>query len=106
MVLVEAALLVAVVGILVYVMALLLLRPQQSHHGRPAPLTGSWRVAHRDEAGTTHVVLQRVDEGRREVLDEHVVASIPTDDPAYDERFLAAMQTARQRLALFEAEDG
>ena len=105
MVLVEAALLVAVVGILVYVMALLLLRPQ-SHHGRPAPLSGTWRVAHRDDAGTTHVVLQRVDEGRREVLDEHVVASIPTDDPAYDERFLAAMQTARQRLALFESEDG
>ena len=102
--LVEAALLVAVVGILVYVMALLLLRPQ--HQGRTAPLSGTWRIAHHDGKGMTYVVLQRVDEGRQEVLDEHVVASIPTDDPAYDERFLAAMQTARQRLALFEAEEG
>jgi hypothetical protein len=104
MVLVEAAVLVAVVGVLVYLLALLLLRPP--HQGRPAPRSGTWRVAHYDAKGTTHVVVQRVDEGRREVLDEHVVASFRSDDLEYDEKFLAAMQTARQRLALFEAEDG
>lgn len=40
------------------------------------------------------------------MLDEHVVATFRSGDPEYDERFLAAMQAARQRLALFEGEDG
>ena len=38
------------------------------------------------------------------VLDEHVVATVPVDDPDYDAKFLTAMNTARERRALFEAE--
>ena len=72
---------------------------------RPSPRSGTWRVVHYDARGQTHVVLQRVPEGGTRVLDEHVVATFPADDPEYDARFLAAMDTARQRQALFEAED-
>jgi hypothetical protein len=39
------------------------------------------------------------------VLDEHVVARIPVDDPDYDAKFMAAMAAARERRALFEAEE-
>lgn len=35
-----------------------------------------------------------------------MIASVRSDDPAYDDKFLAAMDTPRQRQALFEAEDG
>jgi hypothetical protein len=52
------------------------------------------------------VALQKVSPSGTDVLDEHVVATIRVDDPRYDERFLAAMATARERQALFEAEDG
>jgi hypothetical protein len=38
------------------------------------------------------------------VLDEHVVASIPTADSEYDAKVMAAMAAARERQALFEAE--
>jgi hypothetical protein len=40
------------------------------------------------------------------VLDEHVIATVRSDDPEYDDKFLVAMNAARQRQALFEAEDG
>jgi hypothetical protein len=72
----------------------------------PAVTRGRWRVGHYDSEAETRVVLQKVSEGGATLLDEHAIASISTADPEYDEKFLAAMSTARQRLALFESEDG
>jgi hypothetical protein len=39
------------------------------------------------------------------VLNEHVVARIPVGDPEYDAKFMAAMAAARERRAVFEAEE-
>jgi len=39
------------------------------------------------------------------VVDEHVIATLRVDDPEYDAKFLSAMATARERRALFEAEN-
>ena len=103
MVLVEAAFVVGLLGVMVYAITTLLLRPQDQR--RPSSLAGTWRAAHYDAGGETHVVLQKIAEGGTTVLDEHIVATFRTDDPAYDEKFLAAMNAARQRQALFETEE-
>lgn len=104
MVMLEAAVLVGLLGLMIYAITAYLLRSPDQRP--PAPLAGRWHVAHYDAKGTTHVVLQRVSEGGRAVLDEHVIATISSDDPEYDDKFLAAMSAARQRQALFESEDG
>jgi hypothetical protein len=104
MVLVEAAFVVGLLGVMIYGITLLLMRPQEQR--RPFSPSGSWRVAHYDAKGETHVVLQRVPAGGTKVLDEHVVATFPSDDPEYDDTFLKAMNAARQRQALFESEEG
>ena len=85
----EAALVIAVLGGLVYLTVRLLERTQERHQ---------------DVAGTTRVLVQKISESGR-VLDEHLVATVRADDPAYDEKFLAAMAAARERRALFQAED-
>jgi hypothetical protein len=103
MVIVEAALVAGLLGLMIYGVVLLFLRPQDQR--RHPTLSGAWRVAHYDARGETHVVLQKVSEGGL-VLDEHVVASLRADDPEYDHKFLAAMSAARERQALFEAEEG
>ena len=101
---VEAVVLIGVVGLAIFWMTSLLLR---SSTGRPQVTpAGTWRVAHYDAKGETRVVLQKVRDGDTHVLDEHVVGSIRTDDPDYDEKYLAAMDAARQRQAVFEAEGG
>lgn len=69
--------------------------------GRP----GRWRVGHYEKDDATWVVVQRVAPKDDGVLDEHLVATIDAADPEYDEKFLEAMQAARNRQALFEAED-
>ena len=97
----EAALVVGLLGLLVYGTIMVLTRPQAQRP--PAPLAGSWRVAHYDAHGATRVVLQRSTAAA--VLDEHVVATIRCDDPEYEVKFMDAMATARERLALFEAEE-
>jgi hypothetical protein len=48
----------------------------------------------------------KVSAGGAQVLDEHLVARIPTADPDYDAKFMTAMAAARERQALFEAEEG
>jgi len=95
---------IGAVGLLVFWVASLLLRP--TSEGPHVAAAGTWRVAHYDAKGETRVVLQKVREGDTRVLDEHLIASVRSDDPEYDDKFLAAMNTARQRQALFEAEDG
>ena len=104
MVMLEAAIVIGVVGLLVFWVASLLLR--SSSQGPQVSPAGTWRVAHYDAKGETRVVLQKVREGDTRVIDEHVITSIRADDPEYDDKFLAAMDAARQRQALFEAEDG
>ena len=51
------------------------------------------------------MVVQKVTPASRLVLDEHVIAEIPVSDPDYDELFMTAMATARQRKAIFETEE-
>ena len=57
------------------------------------------------EPGETRVVLQKHDDRRDKVLGEHLVGTIPLADPDYEARFLEVMDSARQRRALFEAEE-
>ena len=56
--------------------------------------------------GVTRVVVRKVSPNGTNILDEHEVAEIPTGAPDYDTRFMTAMATARERVALFEAEQG
>jgi hypothetical protein len=104
MVLLEAALVVGMVWLVVYGTIRLLTRPQ-SRERHPVAPTGAWRAVHYDVQGRTHVVLQRTSPDGDYVLDEHVIATVPVEDPEYDAKFLAAMSTARERRALFEAEE-
>jgi hypothetical protein len=102
MVLLEAALVIGLVWAVVYGTIRLLADPR----GAPASTTPSrWRPAHHDVKGQTRVVLQKVSERDGKVLDEHIIATITVGDPDYDAKFLTAMATARERRALFEAEE-
>jgi hypothetical protein len=101
MVMVEGLLVVGVIGLLVYAVVQALLSGQ----GHPAAAAGHWRVAHYDVDGRTRVVVHKVRPGSTQVLDEHLIAEIPVADPAYDELFMTAMATARQRKAIFETEE-
>lgn len=102
--LLQAALVMGLLAVVLY--AAVRLTGRTASTGLPAVTRGRWRVGHYDLVDETRVVLQKVSEGGGTVLDEHVIASISTADPEYDEKFLAAMATARQRQALFESEDG
>jgi hypothetical protein len=104
MVMLEAVILIGLVGLVIFVLTSHLLA--SADQGRQSSAVGTWRVAHYDAKGETRVVLQRVPEGGTRVLDEHVITSIRSNDPEYDDKFLAAMNAARQRQALFESEDG
>jgi hypothetical protein len=104
MMMVEAGFLIGLVGLMIYGLTSFLLRPQDPR--RLSSLAGRWRVAHYDTRQETHVVLRKVSSDGMRVLDEHVIATVRSDDPEYDDKFLAAMAVARQRQALFEAEEG
>ena len=100
----EATAVILLVAVVIYGGVLVALRPRDRH---AAPLTGpgEWRVAHYDVKGATRVSLQKVAASGASVLDEHVVAEIQTADPDYDAKFMTAMDTARERRAMFESED-
>jgi hypothetical protein len=102
MVLLEAAFVVGIVGVVIYTTIWLLMRSRDQRH--PVTTAGQWRTAHYDIKGQTRVVLRKISLGGGSVLDEHVIATIRVDDPDYDSKFLTAMSTARERRALFEAE--
>ena len=104
MAILEAALVFGLLGIIVYTTIRLLTRPPGRR--RPVvPRVGRWRCAHYDADGVTRVVLQKLPIDGAEVLDEHLVATVPIDDPDYEARFLSAMATARERRALFDSEE-
>ena len=104
MVVLEAVILIGLLGLMIFWMTSHLL--PSTTQGPQVSGPGTWRVAHYDTKGETRVVLQKVRDGDTSVLDEHVITSVRSDDPDYDEKFLTAMNAARQRQALFEAEDG
>ena len=103
MVILEIALVLGMVWATAYG-TIRLLRPPEDR-GRPAVGAGQWRAAHYDVGGETHVVLQKISPSGINVVDEHVIATLRVGDPEYDAKFLTAMSTARERRALFEAED-
>jgi hypothetical protein len=100
MAMLEGLLIVGAVGLLYTV-----IRALESRPGHPAVAAGHWRAAHYDVDGHTRVLVHKVSSGGGQVLDEHVIAEIAADDPAYDEIFMTAMATARQRKAIFETEE-
>ena len=96
----EAVVVLGVAGLLVYGLLRAVTRPTD-----PSTLPSRWHVEHYDSRGTTRVVVRRRSSGGRTILDEHPIATIAVDDPEYDEKFMTAMASARQRRAVFEAED-
>ena len=103
--LLEAAVVAGVLALVVYATIRLLTRPSGAPGpSRPALPAGEWRVDHFEVDGRTRVLLQKVLPASGQVVDEHVVATIPVDDPDYEAAFLRAMATARERRALFESE--
>ena len=100
----KGVLVVGIICVLLYVLVRALLSSQ-----RPAPHpalnAGRWRTTHYDVDGYTKVVVHRVTPAGTHVLDEHVIAEIPVSDPEYDELFMTAMATARQRQSIFETEE-
>jgi hypothetical protein len=103
MAILEAAMVFGMLGIVVYATIRSLTSPQGPR--RPVLRAGHWRCAHYDVDGVTRVVLQKLPPDGAEVLDEHLVATVPIDDPEYEARFLSAMATARERRALFDSEE-
>jgi hypothetical protein len=102
MVIVEAVVVLGLVGVLLYAVFRGLARLQAG--STPSARPGVWKTAHYDVKGETRVVVQKVSTGGTNILDEHVVATIKVDDPDYDAKFLAAMASARERRSLFETE--
>ncbi len=97
----EALAVLGLAGLAIYGLLRMVTRPRPQ-----AVASGSqWHVEHFDRRGSTHVVVRRRTSGGHTILDEHAIATIPVDDPEYDENFMAAMAAARQRRAVFEAED-
>ena len=101
--LLEAIVLLAVIGLVVIGTARAVTRFQR----RP-PLASTqgaqWKVTHYDAKGATRVVVQKVSPTGANLLSEHVVATIRLDDPDYDSAFMTAMATARERRSMFEVE--
>ena len=100
----EAVLVLGAVGLCLYLVLRLVLGTRE--RGASRSDGGRWQVHHYDKDANTRVVVREMSPGGTHLLNEHVVAEIPIGEPDYDQRFLAAMSTARERRALFEAEDG
>jgi hypothetical protein len=97
---------VAVIGLLALVVfAGAMWLTSRSKQQAPPVASGHWRATHYDAKGLTRIVVQKVSATGVNLLDEHIVAELHRDDPDYDTRFLEAMNTARQRQSVFEAEE-
>jgi hypothetical protein len=103
----EVLLVVVVFALVVYALLSRVIEAAGSPVSRDdASSAARWRSTHYEKHGQTRVVLQKISGDGKQVLDEHTVATIPSEDPSYEDKFLAAMLAARQRQALFESEDG
>jgi hypothetical protein len=103
MALIDAIVVLGVIGLVVYGATRVLSRARYQLPAASSP--GQWRATHYDVKGSTKVVLQKMSTGGANLLNEHVVATIPLDDPEYDTKFMTAMATARERRAMFESEE-
>jgi hypothetical protein len=104
MVLLEAAVVLGIVGVIIYVTISLLMRGLDRPRALPGA-GGRWQTAHFAIDGETRVVVRKILPDGATVVDEHQVARVAEDDPDYDQKFLEAMSLARQRLALYESEE-
>ncbi len=101
MMLLEAAVVIALVALVAFAATSMIGRSKP-----PAPVgRGQWRATHYDAKGVTRIVVQKVSATGVNLLDEHVVAELSRDEPDYDTKFLEAMNAARQRQSVFEAEE-
>jgi hypothetical protein len=67
-----------------------------------------WAPGHDEVDGTTRVLVRRTYtglDGRPAVLEERVLETFPSQDPAWEARFTEAMSTARFRCAYLNAEE-
>jgi len=103
MVLVRVVVLLALAGV-VFVVVSGLVRRLGSARALPGS-AGRWRVAHFAQAGHTHVVVRKVSPDGVTLVDEHLIAAVPEQDPNYDALFLEAMAQARERAALYQSEE-
>jgi hypothetical protein len=103
MVLIEAVLVLGVIGLAVYGGMRVISRVRFQLPAASSP--GTWRTTHYDARGVTKVVLQKMSPTGANLLNEHVVATIALDDPEYDTKFMTAMAAARERRAMFESEE-
>ena len=104
MVLLEAAVVLGIVGVIIYVTISMLMRGVE----QPRVLLGAggrWQTAQFAADNKTHIVVRKVSPDGATVVDEHLVATVDEHDPEYDAKFLEAMAQARQRVALFESEE-
>jgi hypothetical protein len=99
MVLIDAIVVLGVIGFVVYGAIRLVTRARYQLPAASSP--GQWRATHYDAKGVTKVVLQKMSPGGANLLNEHVVATIALDDPDYDTKFMTAMAAARERRAMF-----
>ena len=104
MAMLKGVLVVGIICVLLYLVVRALLSSQR-REGHPALNAGQWRTTHYDVDGHTKVVVHKVTPAGTHVVDEHVIAEIPVSDPDYDELFMTAMATARQRQSIFETEE-
>jgi hypothetical protein len=67
-----------------------------------------WVPGHDEVDGTTRVLVRRAYtglDGRPAVIEERVLETFPSQDPAWEARFTEAMSTARFRCAYLNAEE-
>jgi hypothetical protein len=104
MLVLDRAVLLGIVGVIIYVTISLLMRSAQ----RPLLTSAAgaqWKATHFEREGETYIVVRKVLLDGATVVDEHRVATVAEGDPDYDAKFLEAMAQARERAALFESEE-
>jgi hypothetical protein len=104
MLMLDAAVFLAIVGVIIYLTISMLIRGVAPPHAL-ASAGGKWQATHFEVHNKTHIVVRKVLPDGATVVDEHLVATVAEDDPDYDMKFLEAMAQARQRVALFESEE-
>jgi hypothetical protein len=70
--------------------------PIARHRSRRLAAKARWQIRHYGERGETVVAVSLM-LPTGEVLDEHVVARVPDDDPDWNGRFLLAQEEAAER---------
>jgi hypothetical protein len=105
MLLLDATVVLGIVGVIIYVAISTLMRGLERPRVLRGAAGGRWQVTHFAVNSRTHVVVRKVLPDGATVVDEHLVATVAEDDPDYEMKFLEAMSQARQRLALFESEE-